>query len=219
MEWDRRVSIVDLETGKSVLQLPVPQFADPINGGPIGITAVVPAVVQDGVLYFLSSTKELYAVTLGEGSASLLWHTPTGRTIESLREAGGRLYALSPDAGELMVLDAATGAIAAVVPIATGVTIEDASPAMVIATGEKAVYGIDPISGMKRWEYPATAPQIDIAVVKGVVIARTGAAQISALDRDSGELLWQYSGDQPPGMFVGPVGVCDRGERTEGVRD
>jgi outer membrane protein assembly factor BamB/TolB-like protein len=202
LEWDRRVSVIDIETGKSVLDLPVPQFADAVNAKGFGAPMVASAAVQGSTFYFLSRTKELYAVRLGESSASLLWHTPAERFIESIREADGRLYLASPETGKLLVLDAATGATVAVVPIASGLHIDEASTSIVIGRAEAMVYGIDPVTGTTRWEYPAGISRKDITVVKGVVMARTSETHISALDRDTGALLWQYSGTRQPGMFL-----------------
>src|SRR5207247_6516471 len=63
-EPDRRVSIVDMETGKTRLDVPVPQYADELQLGSAGSTVLVGAKVDGNTLYFQSKTSELYAVAL-----------------------------------------------------------------------------------------------------------------------------------------------------------
>jgi outer membrane protein assembly factor BamB len=197
-EHGRSVRIFDLETGKNRLEVSVPPFTDNLGLGALGAVALASGMVHENTLYFQSKALELYAVALDGGE---LWHTPLKRRIQSLREDRGRVYA-GMNTGELIILDAGSGAIAANQKIAPKDLVLDYADAdIVIASGEKAVYGLDPATGAKRWEYSATFSPKEVMYFKGVVTAKTSATQLSALDAETGALLWQYAGKRAPGFI------------------
>src|SRR5207253_2957716 len=152
--------------------------------GPAGPVRLVTGTVQNNTLYFLSKTMELYAVSL---DGRVQWHTPVQRKIETLRVDGGRVYAASTDTGELFVLDAASGAITASTKIAPkNLMIAYAGPDAVVSYSEKSVYGIDPLTGVQRWEYPVAFTSKEVMYFKGVVIARTSSTQLAVLEAETG---------------------------------
>jgi outer membrane protein assembly factor BamB/TolB-like protein len=201
-EQDRRVSILDLDSGKVLQQISVSPYFDSLNVRGMGRVRLAAAAVQAGTLYFLSKTKELYAAGLTSGPPPR-WHTPLNRKIETLRVNGGRIYAAGADTGELLILDEQTGAVNATVNMpAKKVMIEYAGSDAVVVSADKTIYGLDPLTGVTRWEYAADLEAKDVRYFKGIVITKTAATQLSALDAETGVLLWQHTGKRPPSIFL-----------------
>src|SRR5436853_30309 len=126
---------------------------------------------------------------------------------EALRLYGNRLY-LGTDAGELIVINAATGVITKTTKLTEQpALIEYAGDDAVLVRSNNTLYGLAPL-GEKRWEYPSIDPQGEATYFNGVITVYTSPLQMSALDVRTGRLLWQYDatisgiGGRPPRVFT-----------------
>src|SRR5205823_4210603 len=70
---------------------------------------------------------------------------------------------------------------------------------LVIGSSASAIYG----AGRKHWEYASGFPAKTVKYFNGVVTARTSATQLTALDGETGDVLWQYTGEPlKEGLFA-----------------
>ena len=188
-DHDERFVAVDIATGKTIVDLPIPQYAVARNNAPFGTRIAAQAVLQGNQLYVVSKAAELVAVDLEKG---VRWKTPLPRRVASLGVGAG-VYA-GTETGELMVIDRDSGAITATTDLAPrAIRVDHAANDLVIATADTGIFGLDP-SGKKRWMYPSTVPSSGALYFKGVVAARTSSTQITTLDAKTGELLWHHIG-------------------------
>jgi len=167
-EWDRRVSFVDIETGKSVLELPVPQFADSINARQLGAPRLCRAAVQGDTLFFLSKTRELSRPAWTGCCCPALAH-PVDRKIDSMaRSRRNHLYAGIVRNRRVARADSSRGTIASTLPMGLGWGVDYADQDIAVATDRTMLYRLD-----RSPERSAGSIlqhfQKDAAVVKGIV--------------------------------------------------
>lgn len=195
-EPDRRVFALDFETGKPLFDIPVQQVPQ-VHGVGLANFVTVTALAHEHTLYLPSAADELLAVDLERGTAAdrrVRWRTPLQRKVHSLGVYGARVYA-STQSGDLLILDAGSGTLQASRKIAgKELGIDYAGDDIVVASSDEAVFGLDPKTGVKQWDYPSNARAQKPLYFKGVVILQTSPTQISALDAQTGALLWQYAG-------------------------
>jgi outer membrane protein assembly factor BamB/TolB-like protein len=196
-EPDRRVFGLDFETGKQLFEVPVPQVAHARKLFMTASVVTVTALTHDNTLYFPSSADELVAVDLDRATPAerrTRWKVPLQKKVLTINAHGSRVY-VGTQGGELLVFDARSGSIAATRKIAgKDLGVDHAGDDIVVASSEDAVFGLDPNTGVKQWEYPSNARAQKPLYFKGVVILQTSGTQIAALDALTGAVLWQYSG-------------------------
>jgi len=191
-----RFFAVDIETGNTIIEEGIPQSVEVANLGFYGTTQRVQAVIDQNALYVVSNAQELVAVDLT--ARRVQWKTPLNRKVTSLRVKGGRAYA-GTETGELIVIDAAKGAILQTAKLAPrALSLDYLGDDIVIATADTAIFALD-ASGKKRWDYPSSVAK-GVVVLKGIVAARTSATQITTFDAKTGRVLWQYVGQPTDGV-------------------
>lgn len=175
--------------------------------------------IYDGEVFvvgYIDGTPFLVAFSLADGSE--LWRSELGALPESAppvvtqdrvfvsenrvlvaydKETGdrrGELYSFSYDDGRYEI---------------KGVAATDGA---VYVTSEDGVAAIDSETGTKRWRRDAIAGHSGICVGTETVVVplrdpeiAPNTETISALDRESGELRWNYSFDSSPNVMVPPV--------------
>ena len=159
----------------------------------VGVIGTSPAVAN-GVLYFGSLDKSLYALDARSGSN--LWKFPTQSAVVSTPVvANGVVYVGSSD-HSLYALDAHTGK--KLWSFATGDFI-DSTPAVAdgvvyIGSGDHSLYAVDARTGKKLWSF-ATGDFIDStpAVADGVVYIGSGDHSLYAVDARTGKKLWSFA--------------------------
>jgi outer membrane protein assembly factor BamB/TolB-like protein len=209
-EPDHRLLAVDADSGKPLLDLPIKQAARMKSFGLFGSFVTVPAVINDNTVYFASDQNEIVAIDLTPATAAARrqrWKTPPQRPIRELAQSGGRIYATT-DAGELLVVDAQSGAIAAAKIGGQALDLDYSGDDIVIVSSPDAVYGLRPETGARQWEYRPSARTKRPVYFKGTVIVETaGTSRIAAIDAETGGLLWQYSGSLANDGMVGDLGA------------
>jgi tetratricopeptide (TPR) repeat protein len=121
--------------------------------------------------------------------------------MQSIRVHGNHLY-LGTDGGELIVMDAATGAISHTTKITDKpLLIDYAGDDAVLVGSNNTLYGLDPL-GAKKWEYPSVDPLAEATYFNGTVTVYTSPLQMSALDVVTGNVLWQYASARKPYVFM-----------------
>ncbi len=135
----------------------------------VGVVATSPAVVN-GVLYFGSLDKSLYALDIQSGS--ILWNFPTKGAVRSTPAVINGVIYFGSDDHSLYAVDARTGN--KLWSFATGNAIES-SPAVAngvvyVGSDDHSLYSVDARTGKKQWSF-ATGNAITSspAVVNGVV--------------------------------------------------
>ena len=209
MEHGRRVAILDLETGARRAEVPV-QPGTVLRDTSLGNVAETPHLIRNRVLYLWTKDKTLCAVDLRPGVANrILWRSPVARAPRSM-EMSGETVLVGTDTGELLWLDARTGAIANRFKVGEkNATIGYASDQLLIAGASDGVVAIDGASREKKWAFASKFASKAPFYFKGVVVVRTGDHELSILNADTGSPLWQYSGKRVPwvhttddGLFV-----------------
>ena len=211
-EPERRIYAVDLETGKTVAEVNIEQYVDALPSR-IGSKWLVAAVLEGNTLYVLSRDLDLCAIDLTgarpnpnarPNALRVRWRTPLKKKPQSIRIHGNRLY-LGTDAGELIVIDTAAGAITNTTKLTEQIVIiEYAGDDAVLVRSNNTLYGIEPL-GAKKWEYPSIAPKEETTYFNRVITVYTAPLQLSALDVATGKLLWQYDvtiGGRMPRVFT-----------------
>jgi len=151
-----------------------------------------PAVV-DGVVYFGSRDKHLYAVDTKTGEEK--WKFKTGSSIwSSPAVSDGVVYFGSSDS-YLYALDAKTGEENWKFKTGGGVS---SSPAVVdgvvyFGSGDKHLYALDIKTGEENWKFK-TGDQVNSspAVVDGVVYFGSYDKYLYAVDIENGEEQWKF---------------------------
>jgi outer membrane protein assembly factor BamB/Tfp pilus assembly protein PilF len=191
---DRRIFMVDLETGKTLREFPIPQFSDAV---PVLSKWLVGAVMQGSRLYVLSKDLTLYELNLD--SLSIAWSLPLNRRFQSAQVYGNRLY-LGMDDDEITIIDTAAGKFLKTLAVGgKGVVISNTDGQGFIAQTDKTLSRLS-LDGVVRWQIPWTNPTPDVSVFNNVLTAswRTivGSGLI-ALNFETGKTLWQYSSPAP----------------------
>jgi outer membrane protein assembly factor BamB/tetratricopeptide (TPR) repeat protein len=202
-EHDERFLAADINTGQTLVDLPIPQWAVAQNLGSFGTRVAAVAVLQGSRLYVVSRTGELLRIDVENGNG-IRWRTPLPGKVSSLR-AGSNVYA-GTDTGELLVIDPDSGAVTAATTLAAGpVNVDYAANDIVVASAAAGIFGLEP-SGKQRWMYPSTVPSKGTIYFKGVVAARTSATLITTLDAKTGDLLWHHSGQPTDAIHLSSTG-------------
>src|SRR5205807_1491784 len=106
------------------------------------MAAGVAPVRDDNVVYFVSKDSEVVAVEVGAASGRVLWRTPTGKGVVSLRAASGQLYA-GTAGGELRMLDAKTGDMTKTWRLDSGaLSVDYVGQNFAVATSAAAIFGV-----------------------------------------------------------------------------
>lgn len=187
---DRRLYALRLDTGDEV-------WVEPFEAG--GGIASTPLVV-DGTIYFGSFDGYLYAVG---SDGQLVWPSPiqVGEWVWSrpLYHEGtvyfgaldGVFYAVDARRGRVRWEEDTGEAIRAASALVEGV--------VVVATTGGTVYGMNPASGTKNWEWPLSPLGEDITIsadlvgYDGEVYVVSEQGTIYALDAETGRLVWDFS--------------------------
>jgi outer membrane protein assembly factor BamB/TolB-like protein len=200
MEHSRRVALFDLETGAIRADLPLQPGVWREDTG-FGNLAMTPHLIQRGVLYVWTKDKAIAAVDLRPGITAdkrLRWRTPLARMPRTFVQAGNTLFA-GNESGELVLLDAEKGSIRSTVKLSSkSLSVNFVNEAVAIASSAEGVFGLDPVTGAKKWMFASRYGYKEPFYFKGVVVLRSGERELSVLDADTGNSLWQYSGKQMP---------------------
>jgi hypothetical protein len=130
-----------------------------------------------------------------------MWHVPIHKEMQAIRVHGSQLY-LGTDDGELIVMDAASGAITKTTKLTNKpLLIDYAGGDAVIVGSNNTLYGLNPL-GAKRWEYPSVDPLAEATYFNGTITVYTSPQQLSSLDVVSGQVLWQYASARKPYVFI-----------------
>jgi outer membrane protein assembly factor BamB len=198
-EPERRIFIVDLETGKTTGEIAIEQFADTLRTA-AGPQYLVSAMARGSVLYMMARNLDFCAIDLAR--AAILWRTPLKRTVQHIRVLGNRLY-LGTAQGDIVVLDSASGAVIRTIQVsAKGVLLDSVGDNGLIVRADKTLYSLA-LDGTKNWEYPGVDMGPAVTFVDGAAVFYRSPLQISAIDTATGNQLWQYqgTGTTPPSVL------------------
>jgi serine/threonine protein kinase len=216
-EPESRLFIIDPETGKMRMDVPVQLVAETkLLSNNLGTTVVTTAVLDGNSLYVLSKALDLYAIDVDAGR--LQWRIPIRKAVSSLRAQGGHVYA-GTDTGDVIIMDAATGTIA-------GVTSLDSRPVHVglcrcrFDCRERREGDLWAAS---RWEknlgipgeFPAERHQLSQGRRAGANVCHASFGARCA-DGDASLATCRQTG--PPDIHAERGTLHSRGQRREGVR-
>jgi serine/threonine protein kinase/outer membrane protein assembly factor BamB len=200
-EYERRVFVVDPETGKTKGEIALEPLVDAARPSlllpPIWL---VGAMAQGNVLFVLSKDLDFVAIDLSR--YRILWRAPLKRKVHQIRVYGNRLY-LATIVGEAIVLDAASGAVRNTIKIAgpdVGVILDHVGGAGLLIRANLTLYNFT-LNGKKRWEYQPVAPIGPVTYFGQTAILYNTLEQLSAVDVETGKVLWQYSGAGMPAVL------------------
>jgi outer membrane protein assembly factor BamB len=168
--------------------------------------------VSDGVAYFGSMDKSLYAVDAATGEER--WKFGTGGFLPSSSDtdgwgspptvAGGVVYSTSVD-GNLYAVDAKTGnerwAFDAGGPLVRSPAVADGL--VYVSTVAGTLYAVDAASGKRRWVFDTGTKEASAPTVAGGVVY-VGSRNLYARDAATGEKRWTFDAD---GAWVSSVAV------------
>ncbi|MGD0450311.1 MAG: PQQ-binding-like beta-propeller repeat protein [Candidatus Bathyarchaeia archaeon] len=162
--------------------------------------------VANGIVYFGSQDKKIYAV--GAWSGSLIWSFTTQDAVESsLAVANGKVYTGGDD-GNVYCLDANTGALIwstfvnGDLPFTYNTIVLKSSPAVVdgivyVGSLDNYMYALNAENGNVVWKTKTNGPiESSPAVADGTVFfvsQEPNAGALYKLDAKSGEVLWNLS--------------------------
>jgi outer membrane protein assembly factor BamB len=153
-----------------------------------------PAVV-DGVVYFGSRDRSLYAINAETGAE--IWSFATGGAIvTSPAVVEGRVFTTSFD-GFLYALDAVSGeelwrfrSGAATSPTVAGGTV-------FLGTNDGAMYAIDAQTGIVRWSAAYETDEVGTPSVAGQTVIVGAGQHMYAYEASTGRLRWTYDAGGP----------------------
>jgi outer membrane protein assembly factor BamB/TolB-like protein len=196
-EPERRIFSLDLETGKTVAEASIPQYAAGLPRA--GTTWLVGAVLDGNTVYVLSNDSQLCAVDVRNGRVR--WKTPLQGRFQRLRVWRNHIYA-GMESGEVIVIDAASGAITTTTKLTNRpVLIDYAGDNFVFARSDNTLFCLSP-SGVKKWEHAPADPNHEATYFNGTILIYTSALQISALEAETGKTLWQVAGTKTPWLYT-----------------
>ncbi|CAG6395541.1 PQQ-binding-like beta-propeller repeat protein [Streptomyces cocklensis] len=152
--------------------------------------------VANGVVYFGSNDKNLYAVDAATGRKR--WSFPTDNALySSPAVANGVVYVGTHD-NNLYALDAATGEKRWAFP--TGSTIDSppvvAGDVVYVGSNDENLYAVDAVTGKKRWSFRCRKDGMVEArptVVGGTVYVASWDDYLYALDAATGRKRWEFA--------------------------
>jgi serine/threonine protein kinase/outer membrane protein assembly factor BamB len=189
-EPERRIFTVDLETGKTAGEIAIEQYVDVVRT-PLGPKWLVGAMAQGNILYILSKDLEFCALDLAR--SRILWRAPLQKKVQRIRVYENLLY-LATEAGEAIVLDTATGAVRTTIKVADAAVLLDHAGGDGLLMRANNMISRFKLSGAKTWEYGPVAAERNVTVFERTAIVYTSPTQLSALDLETGKVLWQFSG-------------------------
>src|SRR5207237_152977 len=134
-EPERRIFTVDIETGKPIAEVNLEQYVDAVANR---TKWLVGAVLEGNTLYVMSKDLDFCAIDLSAAKPGprpnrlrFRWQTPIKKRIQSIQLHGNRFY-VGTEAGELIVMNPASGAI-------TKTTKLTEQPAIIEYAGDDAV--------------------------------------------------------------------------------
>lgn len=195
-EPERRVLIVDLETGRTVRDIGMTQFTDNASVRLFVKVPVVGAYVKDNILYLLSQDLQLCAIDLGQAGGAhkvgeMLWKAPLNARFQSIAKKGKEVFVTTES--ELVVIDS-QGRIARRSSTPPGAMIESVNDSSVVLSTWSKESAIMALSrdGQQLWNHPQVAWEITNA--KRMLLAHASQSQIDAIDPGSGDIQWKHTG-------------------------
>ncbi len=192
--------------------------------------------VTDGVVYFGSDDKSVYAIDTT--TQKLRWKFTTGGIVRSHPAATEGVVYVSSDDGTLHALDIATGTekwkadlgsanIPARGELGSGYDYQQSSPAVAngmvyVGSGAGEVDAFDALTGQRIWQFMATSRvRSSPTVVDGTLFIGDGNSNLYALNARTGTELWKAQGcDNPtPAVSNGLVYCGGRGTVEERAWD
>jgi len=152
-----------------------------------------PVVVANGVVYFGSTDKNVYAVNARSGARA--WSYPAGDAVQTgIAVAGGAVYASSFE-GDLFSLDASSGTkiwsypaqsvSAASVAVAGGTVYTSGLGTIIMALSTS--------NGTKKWDLTQDGQGMrGIALAGHVVYLGSGGGDVYALHGGTGKAIWTF---------------------------
>jgi outer membrane protein assembly factor BamB len=191
-EPDSHVFAVDLETGKSILDLPIKQNPRPQPRGLITVSSLV----AGNTLFFQSVEGEVIAVNLAPAAAErTLWRTRISSRIKGFQEGNARLFAATEN-GDLIALDAKSGTVIRSERASEkDLDIDFLNDRIAVVSSVEALSGYDPATLEKKWQFPLNGPTKKPVYLNNAVVVQS-SVQLSAFDVETGTLLWQYAANQ-----------------------
>lgn len=170
--------------------------------GEAGPYVFQPAVVGEAVL---AAAHDGTVVRLQDGRTE--WKASAGQRLSAGVGANARLAVVVTGGGEVVALDAASGAERWRTPIGAEVlaapSVGDA--VVVVRTSDSRLIGLDAASGARRWVYQRNTPPLSLRSFAGVTL-ESGAAlagypggKLVAVSLANGGQLWELSVATPRG--------------------
>jgi outer membrane protein assembly factor BamB len=193
-EPERRIVLVDLETGKTLREFPIPQFSDAAPALPKWLVA---AVMDGSRLYVLSKDLMLYGLNLD--SLTVEWSVPLPKQFKTAQSYGDRLY-LGMDDDKITIIDTTGGTVVKTLTVpGNRVVISNTDASGFIAQTDKTLSRLS-LDGIVRWQIPWTNPTSDICVFNNVLTASwktPPSSGLIALDFETGKALWPAASPAP----------------------
>lgn len=185
-----------------------------------------PPVVHQGVVFFVNSRDQVYALDLRSGQwrwqyeqelqTDFTVHGHAGVTFVPSAEQGVELGTLLTcfDNGKVVALAAGSGQslwIASVAPPEGGDFIDcDSTPlvdpqrGMVVVAGQSTgVFALDLSEGTERWRFPMRAARSLVLSPDGALVGTSSLEGVFVLEADGSRLRWRSRTD--PGVLSAPV--------------
>jgi outer membrane protein assembly factor BamB len=166
-----------------------------------------PVVVANGVVYFGSIDKNVYAVNARNGTRAWVYATDEG-VQSGLAVANGHVYASSFE-GNLYCLNASSGSEIWTYPAesvsAASVAVADGT---VYTSGlGSVIMALNASDGTKKWDmFPDGEGMSGIALADGVVYLGSSGGEVYALHGGSGSMIWSFTAN---GAITSGVALAD----------
>ncbi|MCA9709891.1 MAG: PQQ-binding-like beta-propeller repeat protein [Myxococcales bacterium] len=189
-----------------------------------------PPVVHQGVVFFVNSRDQVYALDLRTGEwrwqyeqelqTDFTVHGHAGLTFLASTEEGvelGTIFACF-DNGKVVALAAGSGQslwISSVAPPEGGdfvdcdstPLVDEAEGTVYVAGQSTGVFALDLAEGSERWRFPMRAARTLVAAPDGALVGSSSLEGVFVLERDGSRLRWRSRTD--PGVLSTPVLIDD----------
>ncbi|MFN3987939.1 MAG: outer membrane protein assembly factor BamB [Rhodocyclaceae bacterium] len=165
--------------------------------------AFVPAVVGENV-YAAGHDGTVY----GFRNGATLWSTNVGARLSAGVGSDGRLAVVVTTGGEVVALDAQSGAERWRAPVGAEVLAAPVvgTAAVVVRASDSRLIGFAPADGNQRWVYQRSTPALALRSVSGIALEETVAVvgypggKIAAINTENGGPLWELTVAIPRGV-------------------
>lgn len=162
-----------------------------------------PAVVGDDV-YAAAHDGSVMRIDGGR----TVWRISVGARLSAGVGSDGRLVAVVTTTGDVVALDAATGAERWRVPAGVEVLAPPAiaESVVVVRASDSRLFGFDKVDGNRRWVYQRTTPALSLRSASGLVVEqRVGVVgfpggRLVAINTENGGALWELAVATPRGV-------------------